>query len=327
MTDAAGRTPIRPSDGRRGRNLLVILGVSLLAIGIFVAVAEVYLRFTVPFVATHWPARFDPRFGITFQPGEVLQWTNGVDFWTRTRANALGFLDREPPAGPAPGGCRVLFIGDSFVEAAQVPIDNKFHVVFEQLAREQIPALDIETLAFGYSGTGQANQLAFYEFFGAPLQPDVVVLVVAPNDFANNSPLLESARYGWHPLHLPRLYFAVAPDGERLSRQPIDPDWERHQLAYATAALRPLHSFFHEYSYFYNWLFAHLQARLPAVAARLSGRSKTGFVTARLRDIERIDGFSQAFAHWDYPDDLDMDRMFFAQDPLPPVFGQALRLS
>ena len=55
-------------------------------------------------------------------------------------------------------------IGDSHVEARQVPIADKFHVRLEELAAEELRHLDITTSAFGIWGTGQVNQLAYYEF-------------------------------------------------------------------------------------------------------------------------------------------------------------------
>ena len=44
--------------------------------------------------------------------------------------------------------------------------------------------------------------------------------------------------------------------------------------------------------------------------------------------LRAIDGFSQAFAQWNYPNDLDFDTMFDAEDPLPPghAFWQDPRL-
>jgi hypothetical protein len=43
-----------------------------------------------------------------------------------------------------------------------------------------------------------------------------------------------------------------------------------------------------------------------------------------MRAIEGLPGRADAFAGWDYPDDLDMDRMFLAEGPLPRVFEAAL---
>jgi hypothetical protein len=320
-------TSVHPFRVHPGRSLLVILGIVALLLSVTVGIAEVYLRLTVPFITTNWPGRFDPRFGDNFIPGEILHWTNGVDFWTRTRANSLGFLDREPPEAPPDSGCRVLFIGDSIVQASQVPIEKKSHVIFETLAREQLPALGVETVALGSTGTGQANQLAYYERFGPGLQPDVVVLVVAGNDLANNSPLLESLRYGWHPGHLPRLFFVVTPDGDHIARQAIDPDWKQYRLSEPYKAQRPAHQYLNEHGYSYNWLYTHIERHLPALAGLISGQSSASYVATRMRDIENLDGFEEAYAEWDYPDDLDMNHMFHAADPLPPVFRQALQLT
>lgn len=307
------------------RTLLIVCILLTLTIFAFIGVAELYFRMSAPFNAKTWHWRFDPRFGTNQEPGAVVQHTNGVDFWQRTTANSFGFLDREPPRGEAGDRCRVLFIGDSFVEAAQIPIESKFHVLFEGLARLKLPALQIETLAFGTSGTGQANQLSFYEEFGAPLQPDVVVLVVSGNDFANNSSLLESVRNGWHPSHLPRLFFRRKNEGAR--RLPIDPDWRQYRLDDPVDGAPALHEILIEHSYLYHWMFRHLQAKRPLLAALIIGQSRADIWTARMRAIQDIDGFEDAFADWHFPDDLNLDAMFYSDGLLPPVFEDALSLT
>ena len=81
----------------------------------------------------------------------------------------------------------------------------------------------------GYSGTGQTNQLAFYDHFGAELKPDVVVLVVVNNDLANNSAALESIRNGWHPLKPPRLFFHRERSQASFHPLPIAEDWSEHR--------------------------------------------------------------------------------------------------
>ena len=172
-------------------NVLPGILISFGLLAVLIAGAELYLRTTRPFFASHWPLRFDARYGWTFTPGGTVRLTNHLDFWTETKANSLGFLDREPVA--APNACRVAFIGDSFVEAAQVPIEQKMQVVFEKIAT------NVATAAFGFSGTGQASQLGFYDVFVRDFQPKVVVLVFFSSDFANNSATLEAIRSGWHP--------------------------------------------------------------------------------------------------------------------------------
>src|SRR5262249_20347384 len=154
---------------------------------------ELYFRYQTPFGAPVWPGKFDPSVGFIFQPEAELRWTNDLDFWSIQRTNKWGFPDREPRETPVGSTeCHISFIGDSFVEAAQVPMSEKVHVVLEKLAEEKVPDMHVVTSAFGHSGTGQLNQLPFYDEFARKLRPKVVVLVFVRNDFANNSKVLEA---------------------------------------------------------------------------------------------------------------------------------------
>src|SRR5205814_6063672 len=130
-----------------------------------------------------------------------MRWTDYLDFAVTEQTNSLGFVDREPPAAKAPGVFRILVLGDSFVEALQVPTRQKFHVLLEDMLAQRFPDRRFETVALGRSGVGSAAELAFYQTFGRQLDPDLVVLVFVDNDFADNAPLLASVNYGWHPEH------------------------------------------------------------------------------------------------------------------------------
>lgn len=205
--------------------------ITLILLTVLAAAGELIFRLKWPFNKITWPTRFDSSYGWTFLPGSTINWTNYVDFWASNQANSLGFLDREPPSIKHPGDCRVIFLGDSYVEAAQLTIDKKFHVLFEEMANAQItPGQKFESVAFGYSGTGQANQLPFYDIFAKPLQPNVVILVFVANDLANNSTVLESVRNGWDPRHPPRLYFEYKKSSAAFKPIPIDPNWQSFLL-------------------------------------------------------------------------------------------------
>ena len=52
----------------------------------------------------------------------------------------------------AAASCHIAMIGDSYVEARQVPIADKFHVRLEELAARELRHLDITTSAFGIMG-------------------------------------------------------------------------------------------------------------------------------------------------------------------------------
>jgi hypothetical protein len=299
--------------------------VSAILIALSVAVGEVYIRTTITPFDVNWPIRFDHRYGWTFTPGATVRWSNKIDFWTATPVNSLGFLDREPPKDeyPSPSVCRVAFIGDSFVEAAQVPVEQKIQ---SQLEKFHISGKSFETLAFGFSGTGQANQLPFYDVFANRFHPNVVVLVFVGNDFANNSSPLESVRNGWDPLHPPRLFFERSASNE-LQPIPIDPDWATKVFKPAGQTgdwRRATHEYLLAHSSLYNWLYVRLSLKYPAIARLLDAQVPYDMILAdRKRELserwpERFD-----LSGWNFPGDWDMDNMFFATH-LAPVFEEAL---
>ena len=138
-------------------------------------------------------------------PGEHRVRTPEYD--VTVHVNAAGFVDREWPAaragtddGVPPGGVaggspppqekEVIVIGDSFVQAAQVPSDARFGARLEAgLRAAGVPA---NVLSMGVPGAGTATALGVLETYALPRRPDLVVLgFLVSNDVLNNHPLLE----------------------------------------------------------------------------------------------------------------------------------------
>ena len=184
--------------GRRRRALRVVgVNALLLCLGLatLFGAAEAYLRLREPFDASVAPTRLVPGVGLIRVPGAEVRHTNNLDYWTVSVANSLGFLDREPIAPEeAAASCHVAVIGDSLVEARQVSISDKFHVRMERLAARQLPKLLVTTSAWARGGTGQLNQLPFYDRFVRPSRPKMVLLVFVSNDFEDNSAILKAMR-------------------------------------------------------------------------------------------------------------------------------------
>jgi hypothetical protein len=309
------------------RNVLPGMVTSAVMLIVLAGVGELICRVEWPFLETTWPIRFDSRFGFNFVPESTVQWTNHLDYWARNHVNSLGFLDREPPSSPYPPSdvCRIAVVGDSFVEAAQVPIEKKLQVQLDRIGKSSVPGKRLETLAFGFSGTGQANQLPFYDVFAKGFHPNVLVLVFVGNDFANNSSVLEGIRNGWSPMNPPRLFFKRTEDGG-ITQVPIDANFVSKEL-HVSDQFRNTHASLHrallQRSYLYNWAFTRLSLGYPRLAGWLAEQPSTqNIYVERLRDIKRQ--WPQFdLSDWNYPDDWDMDTMFFAQK-LPPVFKDAL---
>lgn len=328
-----GNVPTRPPSrhGIRDKVLLALLAV--VAVPLFIALdGEIWIRLKHPemFNEVLYPGMWSSKAGFIFAPHSQLRFTNHLDYWTRQTINSHGFPDREWNPVKPQGTLRVEFLGDSYVEAAQVPIANKLQVRFEEEANRALAPKRIETAAFGHAGTGQSNQLQYYDSEGREFHPDVVVLVFNYADFAYNSALLECVEYGWHPDHLPRLFLVRKAPDSPFAPAPIDPDYQRYfspggPTQYAGGTwLSHLQDWLTAKSFFYSWLASATPLRFPRLGAPIQQKGPALDVTSeRIAAIERIPGYEHSFDGWNYPRDWDASSMFAAKH-LAPVFHDAV---
>ena len=206
--------------------LFVISGLLLIAL-----MGEAYFRLTNPFIETNIPSQFVDGVGVIRQPNAEARYANWRDGnFVVSHTNNQGFLDREPvSAERAAAGCHIAFIGDSFVEAREVSIADKFHVRLEEMAARELPRLDIGTQAYGITNTGQINQIPFYDEYARRLNPKLVVLVFYFSDFANNITAVQSMDYVADPDRLPYMS-AQKDDSGTLKLRPPDATYPQFQL-------------------------------------------------------------------------------------------------
>ena len=217
---------------RRAARVIAWNVLPLLAgLALFAGGFETWLRLTRPFEENAISWDFHPRAGAGLEPNSEVRFTNGLDFWTVTRINSLGFPDREPIDGKrAAESCHVAVIGDSIVEALQVSIDEKLHVQLEEIAAENLPDLDVTASAWGLMGTGQIAQTAYYDEFVRRMNPNLLVLVFVPNDFIDNTPLFNSLTTGYDPDRLPQRS-AERDENRIMVLRPPDSEAYLHRLA------------------------------------------------------------------------------------------------
>ena len=206
--------------------MFILAGLLLIALA-----GESYFRLTVPFSDS--PAvseRLLPGVIRLQKPNEELRFTNDLDYWTVQRTNSLGFLDREPmdPLRSAES-CHISIIGDSFVEAREVPVSDKLQVRLESLAARDAPHLDVTTSAFGLIATSQVHQLLFYDGYARHLSPDLLVLVFVNNDPLDNSTVSISLLRNTDPVSSPRARVVMSSDGAMDLRMP-NADTLKHLL-------------------------------------------------------------------------------------------------
>ena len=303
----------------RGRARRVVRLLALNALGAALglaalgAAAEVALRLSVPFMTPHRPQVFEPGVGFLLRPSAEVRATNGLDFWTTDRVNRLGFRDREPPSPErAAATCHLALIGDSFVEAKQVPLADRLHLRLEERAAEELPALDLTTSAWGMGNTGQAQQLAFYDRFVRPLRPKVLALLFHPHDFPDNSALLRAALFGWDPERPPEPSVARGPDGAFAWRPPLDEDFEP---ARAPGARRPARSWAGR-SWFGLWLLAKRWTFRQ-------GGARNDALVSRLDELRRRPEFAGLLRGF-RPRNRHEIMLGFARPDLPPALADAL---
>ncbi|WP_028880400.1 SGNH/GDSL hydrolase family protein [Terasakiella pusilla] len=269
------------------QTVLISSSMSLLTLLVCMAGGEAYLRHLIPFTEKNIPRIYDPETGFTYLPNQTYYATNHTDYWTVQHSNSLGMLDHEPVIPKPQGRFRILVVGDSFVEGQQIEIDEKFHIRLKDHLQQAMPDFDMDIVALGSNGTGQSNQLAFYEKFAPRLEPDLIILLTVGNDFANNSTRLTSLNYNWDPKHPPILFFEPTADGT-FSRLNQDPDWH-HKVYDIPSELT-------------------LKQRMRA---------------NQLAMIKAYPDLADSFGNWNPTNDLNMHNMFFAEK-LPPVFEDAL---
>ena len=279
-------------------------------------VGETYWRLRAPFGETFRPYAWSPNVGGIYKAHTDVRYTNHLDFWTESRINGLGFVDREPIGlERAAASCHIATIGDSYVEAIQVPIAEKFHVRLEDFAAEELRHLDVTTSAFGISGTGQVNQLAYYDEFARYLRPSLLVLVFVNNDFVNNAPILQGLRQGLDPDRLPAVSATRGADGIITLRPPY-PYSEESRLAVPSRHTRAADRLT-GVSLFANWLDTKMSASFPDDAdPELIAR-----VTLLSR---RSPGYAALLDGWQPTTPEGMDGPFLHAQDLPTVYEDAL---
>lgn len=172
------------------RKRAIVLRCGALAVSLIlgISIAELALRalgvsFPQPYIA-------DNNTGSRLQPGFSGWFTKeGRAFAT---INQAGFRDREHSLVKPANAFRILVLGDSYVEALQIPQQQTFWSVLEQRLGSKFPERHVEVLAMGVSGWGTAQQFQALVHYGFAYQPDVVVLAFfAANDVKNNSRTIE----------------------------------------------------------------------------------------------------------------------------------------
>ncbi len=179
---AAGRSspPVVPEPRHGGwRNALVNAALIFGSMLIVVLLCELVL-FRFILIPSDVPENVYIDGLVRLQPGSDGVWRVGDDVAGHYRINAQGWnsghtsYDVKAPDGVT----RIAIIGDSFVEALQVPFDASLAERLEVAGNGRL-----QVYRFGISGAPLSHYLQMARYVAQTYHPDMIVLVLVHNDF------------------------------------------------------------------------------------------------------------------------------------------------
>ena len=187
MPGKSTRTVAELQIGRRSRPARLLLLFGGIIVGLLIAEGALRIAGFTYFN----PSIVDQDLGYALRPGAEGWWKR--EGLTYVKINSHGFHDREHTIAKPPDTFRIAVLGDSFVEAFQVPLDKAFSSVMERKLQGCPPAgrSKVEVLSFGVSGFSTARELILLQKRVWQYSPDVIVLLFTTgNDVRDNSQTL-----------------------------------------------------------------------------------------------------------------------------------------
>jgi len=183
-----------------------------------------------------------PRLGWTHKPNTQFVFERS-EFRLPVRFSSAGLRDREFTVAKPAGTYRIAMLGDSFVEALQVPLDSCAAKRLERsLNTGAPPGRSYEVMNFGVTGYGTCQQLLLLEEQALRFHPDLVVSQYYFND------LDDDARCG---------FCSLGTDGEVTVLPPA-------RLSAGVRAVSALKSFLYQHSEL--WMYVSTRRLRPRAA-------------------------------------------------------------
>lgn len=154
-----------------GKFLMVLIGV-----GISFFILEIGLRFYNYSWYQLESRVIDERTGLRIlKPDQEIRF-RGECYDNIVKTNSLGFHSREYTVEKPENVFRIVILGDSFLEGAQVPLKSTFaYLLEEKLNNYSEKKYQYEVIPFGISGRGTFLNLLYYKYYAMQYQPDLVI--------------------------------------------------------------------------------------------------------------------------------------------------------
>jgi hypothetical protein len=196
VDDNIAKRSVAPPPRSGVAKLLAVVVVATVGIGLGALAVEALVRAALP--VSDFFYEFDPYVGLIGIPNKHGRAVKRGTFDTPVNINSHGFRDREHAWAKPPGTRRVVLLGDSFIEALQVPFERSLTPLLEQELRQN--AGDVEFINLGLSGFGTAREYLMLREYGLRYTPDLVVMFFVGNDISDNSRRLQGKPFLPYPV-------------------------------------------------------------------------------------------------------------------------------
>lgn len=110
----------------------------------------------------------------------------GVETAQLYQTNSFGMRDREHQLEKPNGTYRILLLGDSFMEALQVPFERSFAPRLESMLK-RTTGRPTEVINAAVSGWGTDDELTYLKRYGQRFRPDLILVAMTmTNDVSDN---------------------------------------------------------------------------------------------------------------------------------------------
>lgn len=166
----------------------VSIGLTLLALDVGMRLTDPPAVYHQPFYENH------PVLGHFTVPNSRHRFLTPDLRYVTFRTDERGLILRGKPNDPDPDAVRLLFLGDSFFEGAQVPPTANMSVLAENLLNES-GSETYQSINLGVSAYSPVQYYLSYKLFAPVFDPAIVVVgIFVGNDFKDSTHLHED---GW----------------------------------------------------------------------------------------------------------------------------------
>lgn len=167
------------------------VSVSIVTVVLFLVAFNFYLSSTEKYSTPTSFYTYSKTLGGRLKPNTsgYYSFSNGT---VHVNINSQGWRGDEYHIRKPKDVYRIAVIGDSYIEAFQVPYEKSFTQQLEKTLNSSIKGMKFEVMNFGKSGFGTAQEYVVYKNYVKKYNPDMVILCFVPgNDVRNSNPRLE----------------------------------------------------------------------------------------------------------------------------------------